>query len=77
MNDAEYIFGRRQGRYTASHFHLILSYNENSHYIFPNCSSHSLSPRFRGTTQLRGSSRPGNIISSHLPTLLELNVEGM
>ena len=30
----------------------------------------------RGSTQLRESSQPGSIISSHLPTLLDLNVEG-
>jgi len=29
-----------------------------------------------GSKHLRGSSQPGSIISSHLPTLLELNVEG-
>jgi hypothetical protein len=77
MSEAEYIFGRPRGRLTASHFHLILSYNENTHSIFPNFWSHSLIPRFRGSMQLRGSSRLSNIISSHLlPTLLELNVEG-
>jgi len=77
MSDAEYIFGRPRGSKTASHFHLILSYNENTHSIFPNFGSHSLFPRFRGSTQLCGSSRPGSIISSHLlPTLLELKVEG-
>ena len=41
--------------------------------MVPNFWSHSLCPR---TTQLRGSSRPGSVISAHLPTLLELNVEG-
>jgi hypothetical protein len=45
--------------------------------MFPNFLSHSLFPRFRGFTQLRGSLWPGRIISSHLPTLLELYVEGM
>jgi hypothetical protein len=44
--------------------------------MFPNVLSHSLFPRFRGSTQLHGSSWPGSIISSHLPTLLELYVEG-
>jgi len=70
QSDGEYILGRPRCRYTSSHFHLLLSYNENSHSIFPNFWSHSLCPRFRG------SSRPGSIISSHLPMLLELNVEG-
>jgi len=38
---------------------------------------HTLSfPTFGLTRSVRGSSRPGSIISSHLPTLLELNVEG-
>src|SRR5882757_5308370 len=64
-------------RLIASHFHLILSYNENTHSIFPNFWSHSLFPRFRGSTQLRGSSQPCSIISSLLlPTLLECIVEG-
>jgi len=77
MSDVEYIFGRPRGRQTATHFHLILSYNENTHSIFPNFWSYSLFPRFRGSTQLRGSSRLGSIISSHLlATLLKLNVEG-
>ena len=36
-----------------------------------------LTRSFRRSPQLRGSSQPGSIISSHLlPTLLELNVEG-
>jgi len=57
---------------TSSHFHLILSYNENTHSIFPNFWSHSLCPRFRGSVQLRGSSRPGSIIACHpLPALLK------
>jgi len=77
MSDAEYMFGRPRGRYTASHFHLIFSYKENAHSIFPNFWSHSLFPRFFGSTQLRGSSQLGSIISSLLlSTLLELNVEG-
>ena len=53
-----------------------MSYKENTHSIFHNFWSHSLFPRFRGSTQLRGSSRPSSIISSHHPTLLEHNVEG-
>jgi len=72
QSDGEYIFGRPQSRLTSSHFHLLLSCNENSHSIFPNCWSHL---RCHGSTQLRGSSRPGSIISSHLPTLLELHVK--
>jgi len=76
MSDAEYIFGIPRGRETASHFHLILSYNENTHSLFPNFCSHSLFPRFRGSMQLRGSSRPCSIISSQLPMLRKLNVEG-
>ena len=37
----------------------------------------SLTRSVGGSTQLRGSSQPGSIISSHLlPTLLEHNVEG-
>jgi len=71
MSNVEYIFGRTRGRLTASHFHLILSYNENTQSIIPNFWSHSLVPRFHG------SSHPGGIISSHrLHMLLELNVEG-
>jgi len=47
----------------------------NTHSVFPNLWSHSLFPRFRGSTQLRGSSWPGCIISSHLlPTLLQLEL---
>jgi hypothetical protein len=77
MSDAEYIFRRPRFRYTASHFHLILSNNENTHSIFPNFWSHSLFPRFCGSTQLCGSSLLGSIISYHLvPTLLKLNLDG-
>jgi hypothetical protein len=76
MSDAEPIFGRPWGRKTASHFHLILSYNENTHSISPNFWFHSVFPRYRGSAQLHGSSRLGSIISSHLPMLLELVVEG-
>jgi hypothetical protein len=76
MSDTEYIFGRPQGRQTASHFHLILSYNENTHSLFPSFWSHLLFPRFRGSMQLHGSSRPCSIISSHLPKYHKLNVEG-
>jgi hypothetical protein len=61
MSVAEYIFGRPQGRLTASHFHLILSYIENTHSINPNFCSHSLFPRFHGFTQLPGSSWPGSV----------------
>jgi len=40
--------------------------------VFPNFWSHSLCPRFRASTQLRGSSTPGCMISSHpITTLLE------
>jgi len=50
--------------------HLIIQ--RITHSIFPIFRSHSLCPRFRRSTQLRGSSRPGSIISSHpLPTLHE------
>ena len=60
------IFGRPRSRLTSSHFHLILSYNENTHSFFPNFWSHSVCPR------CRGSSTPGSTISSHpFPTLLE------
>jgi hypothetical protein len=45
-------------------FHLILSYNQNTHSIFPNFWSHSLCPKC-GFTQLCGSSTPGSIIPSH------------
>ena len=76
QSDGEYIFGRPRSRLTSSHFHLLLSYNENSHSIFPNFWSHSLCPRFCGSAQLHGSPWQGGIISSHLPTLLEFNVEG-
>jgi len=75
MSDAEYIFGRPRGRLTASHFHLISSYNDNTDCIFPNFWSHSLFLRFRGSMQLRGSSRLGSIICSNIPTLLELDIE--
>jgi len=55
------------------HLISISSYHTKKiHSIFPNFYSHSLCPRFRGSTQLRGSSTPGSIISSHpIPTLLE------
>jgi len=72
QSDVEYIFGRPQSTKTSSHFHLLLSYNENKHSLFSNFWSHSLCPRFRGSTQLRRSSTPGSIISSYLiPTVLE------
>jgi len=64
------IFGRPPDRWTLSHFHLILSYNENAHTVFHIFQSLSLLPRFRGYTQLRGSSRPTSIISSQLLTFL-------
>jgi hypothetical protein len=76
MSDTEYILGRPWGRQTASHFHFILSYNENTHSIFPNFWSHLLFPRFCGFMQLRGSSQPCSIISSHLPTHYQLNIDG-
>jgi len=67
----------RLDRLTASYFHLILSYNENTHSIFPNLWSHSLFPRFRGSAQLPGFLGPGSIISCHLHlTLGGLIVEG-
>ena len=69
MSDVGYTFGRPRGRSTVSHFHLLLSYNKNTHSIFPNFWSHSLFPRFRGSSWL------GSIISSHHLRLLELNVE--
>jgi len=60
------IFGRPRSRQISCHFHLILSYNENTHSFFPNFWSHLLCPR------CHGSSTPGSIISSHLiPRLLE------
>jgi hypothetical protein len=78
MSDVEYIFGRLWGRLTASHFHLILSYNENTHSIFPTFGLTSSFRVFRESMRLRGSSPKGSIISSHLlPMLLGLNVEGM
>jgi len=70
QNDGECIIGRPRSRLTPSHFHLLLSYHENSPLIFPNFWSHSLCARFRG------SSWPGSIISSHLQRLLEFNIEG-
>ena len=69
-SDWEYIFGRPRSRETSSHFHLILSYNENTLSIFPNFWSHSLCPSCHGSMQLRGSSTPGSIISSHLILIL-------
>jgi hypothetical protein len=53
-SDGEYIFGRPRSRETSSHFHILLSYNEYTHSIFPNCSSHSLCPRYCGSMQLCG-----------------------
>ena len=42
------------------------------HSIFPNFCPHSICLRFGGSAQLRGSSTPGSIISSHpMPSLLE------
>jgi hypothetical protein len=38
--DGEYIFGILWSRWTLSHFHLLLSYNENSHCMFPRYRSH-------------------------------------
>jgi len=73
LSVGEYIFRRPRGRYTSTHFHLIVSYNENTHSILPNFWSLSLFPRWRGSTPLRGFSRPGSMISSHfLPRLLDL-----
>ena len=72
QSDGEYILGRPWSRQTSSHFHLIISYNENTHSIFPNFWSQSLCPRFHGSTQLRGPSTPGSIISSHpIPMLFQ------
>jgi len=72
QSEVESIFGRPRNRYASSHFHLILSSNEDTHYNFPNYYSHSLSLRFSGSTQLCGSSKPCSIISSHpLPSLLK------
>jgi hypothetical protein len=51
MSHAEYEIGRIRSRLSASHFHLILSYNENKHSIFPNFGSHLRFPRFSGSTQ--------------------------
>jgi len=42
----------------------------NTHSIFPIFWSHSLFPRFHGSTQLRESSRPGSIITSHRHPML-------
>jgi hypothetical protein len=66
-----------EDRLTASHFCLILLYNVNTHCIFPNFWFHLLFPTIHRSAQFRGSSRPDWIVSSHLPMLLELNVEGM
>ena len=72
LSDGEYVFGRPRSRLTSSHFHPILSQNENTNSVFPNFRSHSLCPRFGGLMQLGGSSMPGSIISSPLiPMLLE------
>jgi len=50
--------------------HLIIQ--RITHSIVPSIWSHSYCPRFRGSTQLLGSSQPRSIISSHpLPMLLE------
>jgi len=70
MSDAEYIFGRPG----VDRQHLIFISSCHTTKIqtlsFP---PFGLTRSFR----VRGSSRPGSIISSHLlPTLLELNVEG-
>jgi hypothetical protein len=59
----EYIFGILHCRKTSSSFHLILSYNENTHRIFPNLLSYSLCLGFRESTQLCWSSTLGSIIS--------------
>jgi len=58
-------------RLTSSHFHLILSYNDNTHSICPNYWSNCLCQRCGRSSQLCGSSTPGSIISSHpIPMLL-------
>jgi len=50
------------------HHHII----RNTHYIFPIFWSHSVFPWFHGSTQMRESSWPGSIITSHPhPMLLE------
>ena len=75
MRNVEYIFGRPW----VDRQHIIFissSHTTKIHSVVPNFWFHSLFPRFRGSTQLRGSSWPGSIISSHLPTLLGLKVEG-
>jgi len=75
QSDVESIFGRPWSIQTSSHFHLILSYNDYIHSIFPNFWSHSLWPQYCGSTQLDGSSRPGTIIPFHLiPALFEPKV---
>jgi len=40
LSHGEYIFWKPWGRWTSFHFHLILSYNENTHCIFLNCWSY-------------------------------------
>ena len=67
-------FGTRLHRDCNAHpaverHHCII---RNTHYIVPLFWSHSLFPPFCGSTQLRESSRPGSIITSHPhPMLLE------
>jgi hypothetical protein len=55
-------------------YHLIsfssYSYNQNTHFIFPNSESHSLCPRCCGSMQWHGSSTPDSIISSHPISIL-------
>jgi len=71
-SDRVSIFGRPRSTLISSHFHLNISYNDNTHSIFRNFWSDSLCPRFHPSTQLRGSSTPGSIISCHqIPTLIE------
>jgi len=73
QSDGEYILYRPWSRQT-SHFHLILSYNENTHSIFPNFLSHSHCPRVCASAQLRSFSTLGSIISSHpIRTLCLMN----
>jgi hypothetical protein len=63
QRDGESISGRPQSRLKLSHFHLILLYNDNTHFIF-NFWSDSLCLR------IHGSSTADGIITFYLSTML-------
>jgi len=64
-HDKVYIFGRPRSLLTLAHFHLILSYNENSHSIIQKLWLDSLCRTLHGMTQFCRFFIQCRIISSH------------